>query len=203
MDILYPRIQLARLPAMIGVSLLGALLAGLYGALHDQVSYSISPEYFTKLKFHQFSYANFGFHPRVFAAEVGFLASFWVGMIAAWLLARVGLTQLPQPERRTVTTRSFLIVFASTLALGTGGALLGVARAKSGDLSSWQTWERTLQLTDLPSFVIVAYLHNGSYLGGLIGFIAAAIYVRKRLSSHTHRQLAHKSHNLNSTKNSS
>jgi hypothetical protein len=186
MDILYPRIQLARLPAMIGLSLLGALLAGLYGALHDQISYSITPEYFTKLKFHQFSYANFGFHPRIFAAEVGFLASFWVGMIVAWLLARVGLTQLPRPERRTVTARAFLIVFASALVLGTAGALLGVARAK-GDLSSWQTWQRTLQLTDLPNFVIVAYLHNGSYLGSLLGFITAAFYVRKRLKSQSQK----------------
>jgi len=186
MDILYPRIPLARLPAMLRVSLLGALLAGIYGALHDQISYSISPEYFTKLKFHQFSYANFGLHPRVFAAEVGFLASFWVGMIVAWLLARLGLTQIPQPNRRIVTLRAFLIVFASALVIGTSGALLGVARAKSGDLSSWETWERTLQLTDLPNFVIVAYLHNGSYLGGHLGFIAAAIYVRTCFKAHPH-----------------
>jgi hypothetical protein len=139
MGILYPRIKLARLPAMIGVSLLGALLAGVYGAVHDQISYSISPEYFTKLKFHQFSYANCGFHPRIFAAEVGFLASFWVGMIVAWLLARVGLTQIPPPQRRRVTIRAFLIVFAFALVLGISGALLGLARVKSGDLSSWQS----------------------------------------------------------------
>ncbi len=49
MDLLYPRIQLARLPAMLRVSLLGAVLAGIYGAIHDQVSFTVSPEYFTKL----------------------------------------------------------------------------------------------------------------------------------------------------------
>jgi hypothetical protein len=49
MDILYPRIKRERLPAMIGISLLGAVLAGLYGAAHDQLSYTISKEYFTKL----------------------------------------------------------------------------------------------------------------------------------------------------------
>ena len=65
MDILYPRIKLARLPAMIRISLLGAVLAGIYGAVHDQISYTISDEYFTKLKFPQFWYANFGFPPRV------------------------------------------------------------------------------------------------------------------------------------------
>lgn len=54
-----PRIQLAELPPMFGSALLGGLAAGLYGVLHDQVTYTISPEYFTKLKFEQFAYADF------------------------------------------------------------------------------------------------------------------------------------------------
>jgi hypothetical protein len=69
---------------MFGISLLGAVIAGLYGAVHDQISYSISPEYFTKMKFEQFSYADFGFPPRVCASEVGFLATWWVGLFAGW-----------------------------------------------------------------------------------------------------------------------
>src|ERR1043166_5997270 len=59
---------------MLGYALLGALLAGTYGVVHDQVTYSISAEYFTRLKFSQFQRADFGFPPRVFVAEIGFLA---------------------------------------------------------------------------------------------------------------------------------
>jgi hypothetical protein len=33
---------------------------------------------------------------------------------------------------------------------------------------------------DLPSFVRVAYIHNASYLGGLIGLVTAIIYLRKQ-----------------------
>jgi hypothetical protein len=33
---------------------------------------------------------------------------------------------------------------------------------------------------DLPSFVRVAYIHNASYLGGLIGLVAAVIYLRQQ-----------------------
>jgi hypothetical protein len=95
MNIFFPVIPRKRLRAMFGIAILGALLAGLYGALHDQVSYTISPEYFTKMKFEQFHYANFGWPQRVFASEVGFLASWWVGLFGGWALARVGLDQLP------------------------------------------------------------------------------------------------------------
>jgi hypothetical protein len=165
---------------MIGVSLLGAILAGLYGAAHDQLSYTISEEYFTKLKFDQFSYANFGLHPRIFAAEVGFLATWWVGLVIAWFLARLGLTEIPESQRRTCTLVAFAIVFLTALVVGSGGLLLGIFRTRTGDLEAWESWQRALALTNLRGFVIVAHLHDASYLGGLLGLIAAAIYVRQR-----------------------
>jgi hypothetical protein len=181
MDILYPTIKRGSLPAMLSVSLLGAVLAGIYGALHDQLSYSISEEYFTKVKFHQFSYADFGLHRRIFAAEVGFLASWWVGMIVAWFLARLGLTELPEPPRRACIVTAFSIVFLTAIVVGAGGLAIGVARTSSGDLRGWDEWQRALELTNLRGFVIVAHLHDASYLGGLLGLIAAAIYVRRNV----------------------
>jgi len=33
---------------------------------------------------------------------------------------------------------------------------------------------------DLASFVRVAYIHNASYVGGLLGLIVAILYVRHR-----------------------
>jgi predicted ribosomally synthesized peptide with SipW-like signal peptide len=32
---------------MLAIAFVGALVAGTYGVFHDQVTYSISPEYFT------------------------------------------------------------------------------------------------------------------------------------------------------------
>jgi len=43
MNFLYPKFPANRLWAMVRIALLGAAIAGLYGALHDQISYSISP----------------------------------------------------------------------------------------------------------------------------------------------------------------
>ena len=64
-NILFPTIPWKYIPPMLGISLMGTLVVGSYGILHDQITYSISAEYFTKLKFHQFHYANFGFPVRV------------------------------------------------------------------------------------------------------------------------------------------
>ncbi len=181
MNIFFPVIPRKRLRAMFGIAILGALLAGLYGVLHDQVSYTISPEYFTKMKFEQFHYANFGWPQRVFASEVGFLASWWVGMIGGWVLARVGLDQLPLQSRGRDIAVAFTIVFVTALVSGCVGALLGFIASRSSDLSGWKQWRNLLELTDLRSFIIVAYLHWASYLGALLGVIGAAVYVRRRL----------------------
>jgi hypothetical protein len=71
-----PRIARRDLGRMAGITLVGALVAGLYGVLHDQVTYTISEEYFTRFKFYQFAYAEpESRSPRVFAGIIGFLAT--------------------------------------------------------------------------------------------------------------------------------
>jgi hypothetical protein len=182
MNFLYPKFPARRLPAMARVALLGAVVAGCYGALHDQVSYAISPEYFTKLKFRQFSYADFGWTPRLFAAEVGFLATWWVGLFAGWFVARAGLVELPAAERRSCTVRSFAIVLSVAAVAGLVGAVLGVVVTRNGDLGGWSYWKQEYGIEDLQAFMIVAYLHAAGYLGALAGLILAIVYVRRCLA---------------------
>ncbi len=47
---------------------LAMLAAGLFGVLHDQISYSVSPEYFTKFKFLQFGLTDSDLPERVRAS---------------------------------------------------------------------------------------------------------------------------------------
>ncbi len=183
MNLLYPKIRLALLPDMIGYAVLGGLLAGVYGVAHDQVTYSISPEYFTRVKFPQFQYANFGLSSRIFAAEIGFLATWWVGLFAAWFIARVTVPAFPRTTAFRYSLRGFLIVFAFSFATSVVGYVLG--RVHGSDYSAWEDLASALGVVDLPSFVRVAYIHDASYLGGLLGLVAAIVYLRKlRQSNH-------------------
>ncbi len=175
MNLLYPKIRLALLPAMFGFAALGGILGGVYGIIHDQVTYSISDEYFTRFKFAQFHWVNFGLSPRVFVAEIGFLASWWAGFIAAWLVARLTVPAFSRPAAFRHTLRGFAMVFAAALLGSVPGYLFGLLHRP--DYSVWQDFTTPLQVADVPSFVRVAYIHNASYLGALAGLIAAIIYV--------------------------
>ena len=47
----FPPIPLRAWRGMLLAAAAGAMLAGVYGILHDQVTYTISEEYFTRFKF--------------------------------------------------------------------------------------------------------------------------------------------------------
>jgi hypothetical protein len=81
----------------VGVYLLflpaAVLVAGLFGIIHDQISYSVSPEYFTKFKFIQFHLLDVDLPDRARAAMVGFLASWWMGIPLGILCGAAGFVQ--------------------------------------------------------------------------------------------------------------
>jgi len=174
-SILIPKFPLSLLPAMLGYAALGALVAGLYGVVHDEITYSISPEYFTRLKFLQFRCADFGLPSRVFVAEIGFLATWWVGFIAGWFLARVAVPSFPPAEARPLCFQGFAIILVCAAVASVVGFVLGLLRGPNADLSAWQGFASTRGVVDLPSFVRVAYIHNAGYLGGLVGLVIALI----------------------------
>lgn len=178
MNWLYPRFPPGHLAVIARTALLGVAVAAAYGAAHDQLSFAISPEYFTRLKFRQFAWADLGWPARLFASEVGVLATWWVGLVGGWLLGRAGLAGLPRPNRRVATRRAFAIVLGAAAVGGLIGGAVGEIEAR-GDLSGWADWQRSLDLQDLPAFVVVARLHAGGYLGALAGVVLSILYVRR------------------------
>jgi hypothetical protein len=180
---LVPNFRLAWIPPMFGYALLGAVVAACYGIIHDQVTYSISPEYFTKMKFQQFHYANFGFPKRVFVAEVGVLATWWVGFIAAWFMARIVVPVVEPARRFKYILRGIGIMFAIAFAGSVTGCILGPQRIHDPNMDNWIGYE-AMGVQDLKAFVHVAYIHNASYIGGLCGLGVALIYLWSVTGNH-------------------
>src|SRR5256885_2098916 len=104
--------------ALFPVPLVAACLtAGLYGALHDQISYSVSPDYFHAFKFHQFNIPE-EYRNRVGVSLVGWYGSWWMGLLIGLPVLIVGLVM---PAARTYLTRSliaFAVVAVTALAVG-------------------------------------------------------------------------------------
>lgn len=69
------------------------LVAGLFGIIHDEISYSVSNEFFTKFKFIQFRLLDTNLSDRFRAGQVGFLASWWMGIPLGIVCGLAGFIQ--------------------------------------------------------------------------------------------------------------
>lgn len=178
-----PRIAWADLGPMCVISMIGGVIAGVYGVVHDQITYAISSEYFTNLKFQQFWYADFGLGDRMYVATIGFLATWWVGFLAAWFLARKFIPHQPRRVAYRQIGMGGCCIASVAVLCGTIAFAYGLWRGPDADYSSWQWAFQQFKIIDSWAFVRVAYIHNASYCGGLIGLIVALLAFRPPRSS--------------------
>lgn len=184
MTFLYPRIKLSQLPLMAWIGIQGALVAGAYGILHDQITYTISREYFTEFKAEQFRYMDFGWPARMYAAQIGFMATWWVGFIAGWFLARLTVPRLPGKVAARWCRQAFVLLIAVAALAGLGGAGVGWWVTRPGvdvGAGDWQEFAHSYGVKDVTGFIRAACIHNGSYLGALLGLTGACFWLRRRV----------------------
>ncbi len=149
------------------------LLAGVYGILHDQISFSISPEYFTKFKFPQFQIGFMGQNqPRLSASLVGFFSTWWTGLIIGLV---VGLIGLMMPTTKLMR-KSIFGASIRTIGIAVGIGLLGILIGEFIISKLNIEWTIPKGVTDKNAFLTVGTMHTLSYIGGLIGLIFGVIY---------------------------
>ncbi len=167
---------LKKLALFPGAILLACLAAGVFGVVHNQISYTIAPEYFHGFKFIQFRFPE-ALQTRVGASYIGWLASWWMGLLLAPL---VFLTCLPAPRVRGVLRvfcEAVVLVIVTALLIGLGGALV-----------QWMVEDPTA-LPDLPGWMDIreplrfnraGAMHNASYAGAALGALAAIVFALVR-----------------------
>jgi hypothetical protein len=151
----------------------GCLISGLYGMLHNQISYTVAPEYFHAFKFDQFAIPN-GLHNRIGASIVGWQASWWMGLIIGAPVLFVGLMM---PDAKAYLSRiliAFAVVAATALVVGLGALAHASSSITASDLPDY--WYPD-GVTDRVAFARAGTMHDFSYLGGFLGIITASLYL--------------------------
>ena len=155
--------------ALFPLSLLFAcIVAGVYGALHDQISYSVAPSYYHDFKFIQFA-IDPTLHNRVGASIVGWNATWWMGLVIGLPIYVAGLFVKSNAEFVRQYVRVALLVVLIALAIGVGALVLSFALINAERLPTWMTGR---PVSDPVAFARAGTMHNFSYLGGLVGLLA-------------------------------
>jgi hypothetical protein len=156
--------------------LVAVLAAALYGALHNQISYTVANEYFTKFKFVQFGLTTAGLPDRAAAGLVGVFASWWMGIPLGIILTGVGFIQRTYKRMFLVTLQSFLVVVVVALVVGLVGLLYGFIQTQSFELAEYVGWYIPENLEQPRRFLCAGYMHNSSYLGAVVALPLAITY---------------------------
>ncbi len=155
------------------IVVLAVFVAGLYGVAHNQISYTVAPEYFTKFKFRQFGFTDTPLPERVRASMVGFLASWWMGIPIGLLVGAAGFIHRGHRRMLRVSLWSLLVTVGFTLLFGLGGLLYGYFQTAHIDVAEYRGWYIPDDVTDLRRFLCAGYMHNSSYLGGVLAIVVA------------------------------
>lgn len=162
------------------IIILSVITGSLYGILHDQLTYSISEEYYTKFKFIQFGLASEEYQysiykPRVLVIITGIIATWWVGLIFGISL---GVLTFIKCLSWKLMFQSFFKTLLIVLFITTLIGLLGLAYGflffnDSFFLNQFQNIEFKR------NFYAVGTMHNFSYFGGLLGLLVGIFFQLK------------------------
>ena len=160
----------SKLGIFVILTALAVVAAGIYGALHNQVSFAIGPDYFQNLKFAQFGVPP-DRHDAIGAAIVGWRASWWAGLALGVPSFLLGLAAIPEPYRYW---RAGLHAIAAVLVFmalcGLIALLMGLLVGPDREV---HILAYRLPIADTVGYTRAALLHNAAYICGALSLLVA------------------------------
>nr|WP_322623850.1 hypothetical protein [uncultured Flavobacterium sp.] len=158
-----------------------SIIAGMYGIVHDLITYKISPEYFTKFKFIQFGLIEGGNNVPINTLQLlvftGWASTWWVGFIAAGIFGSVAFRLKKAKIVAGAIVKASLLMIGTAVLFGILGYNIGFFTEAPSDLSQLCTECGNLENPD--AFITAGYVHNFSYIGGFLGIMLGVVSIVK------------------------
>lgn len=155
-----------------GTTIISAAIASFYGIIHNQITYSISDEYFTRYAFDQFGlWEAPTSQNRFMAGYIGLIASWWFGALTGMIISVYVLFLSQLPKVLSMIRKGVVVVVAVTFLFGLIGYGVGVLLIN--DMGMDLAFINSLE--DSKAFVTAGSIHNFTYLGAILGLIGTMV----------------------------
>lgn len=177
-------VGIGKLLLWIGIGVVGATL---YGILNDQITVTLSPEYFSVFKRAQFGdvLEQIGWlHApiRLHAVLVGTLATWWFGLFLGIALSMNSLLGRRPPLSTWNYLRAVAGIMAFTLALSMAFGVIGYL-AEPAVHPTPDNWPFLEGIDAVRPAFAIGFWHDGAYLGGFLGTFIACFWAQWRRRS--------------------
>ena len=168
----------------ISTVLLLTIAAGMYGIIHDFITYKISHEYYTKFKFVQFGFIapdnKLPINTLQLLVATGWAATWWVGCLAGLVFSLVAVYNTKIKNSIAFTLRATVILFLTAIVSGLLGYNIGhfATPLSLPDLAEFCYECATIKKP--ANFTTAGYIHNFSYIGGLLGIVLGVASILKQ-----------------------
>lgn len=151
---------MVRIFILISLIFCGTLISCLYGILHDQITYTISSEFYNLVRFPTQNIASDA--ARWGALQIAVINSWKIGFIISLIVAVTGLIHFNNRKIIRFTLESFLLVVITAASITCLGIIVGFFH----QFDESRLAETIVQKSN---FLLVQSIHNSTYIGGLIG----------------------------------
>lgn len=148
----------------IALLILAPMMAGLYGFIHDQITYTISEEFFTKFRFAHYDFPH-AWHPRARAGMIGILNAWKTGIPFGIVLTAVGRIHMNTRKLLFYTFYTYLLTFFMSFAFALIAEYMPVADIAASRQSL------PANILDPVAFQRVVQINNFGYVGGIVGML--------------------------------
>lgn len=169
---------------VIALSSLLSIIAGIYGILHDIITYNISSEYYTKFKFIEFDLTDAYGQPHISILQLlvitGWTATWWIGMIAGILFSAVSLSYTSTRKIVSSVIRAAAIMIVVSIVFAMLGYLAGLISNKFQIINLVDLVYLRDSVKNVDYFNIAGFIHNFIYIGGVLGIIVGCADIVRR-----------------------
>lgn len=173
----------ARLKLILVWTTLGIIAATFYGILNDQITLTISPEYFSVYKREQFNQAlqqtgMLNAPLRMQAVLIGSLATWWFGMFLGLALSISGIFGCHHELDTTKFLRAVVGIMSFTFLISVIGGVVGFF-AELSIKPNTEDWPFLAGIHNVRMAFVVGFWHDGAYLGGFLGTLLAGPWLKR------------------------
>lgn len=162
--------RFGKLPVLVLLIALAALVAALFGALLPQLSYSVGPSHFEALVFPQAG-IDPGESPRFAATQAGLRAAWWIGPLVTLPAFLFGFASVPRTETYLAAGLGAIgLVFVLATFAALIGLVAGIAADATGLIDPFITVPEGPARSD---FLRTGFMHDGAYVAAGLGLLVA------------------------------